>query len=107
MLGIVPIYGMTNYQYAPALTKGQKFDLMSRAYITVFPYLAAGFQAGLSQATNSFEGRSHQRTRWSFTDQSGQSGEGERYAVSGAVEPGHSRSEEHTSELQSLRHLVC
>lgn len=56
MLGIVPIYGMTNYQYAPALTKGQKFDLMGRAYMTVFPYLSAGFQAGLSQAFNSFEG---------------------------------------------------
>ena len=56
MLGIVPIYGMTNYHYAPALTSGQKFDLMVRPYITVFPYLAAGFQAGLSQATNSFEG---------------------------------------------------
>lgn len=56
MMGIVPIYGMTNYQYAPALTPGQKFDLMSRAYLTVFPYLAAGFQAGLSQAFNSFEG---------------------------------------------------
>jgi hypothetical protein len=56
MLGIVPIYGMTNYQYAPALTAGQKFDLMARAYITVFPYLAAGFQAGISQAANNFEG---------------------------------------------------
>lgn len=56
MLGVVPIYGMTNYNYAPALTTGQKFDLMSRAYITVFPYLAAAFQAGLSQASNSFEG---------------------------------------------------
>ena len=56
MMGIVPIYGMTNYQYAPALTKGQKFDLMIRAYATPFPYLSAGFQAGLSQAFNSFEG---------------------------------------------------
>jgi hypothetical protein len=56
MLGIVPIYGMTNYQYAPALTKGQKFDLMIRAYATPFPYLSAGFQAGISQASNSFEG---------------------------------------------------
>jgi hypothetical protein len=56
MLGIVPIYGMTNYQYAPALTSGQKFNLMIRAYATPFPYLSAGFQAGLSQAFNSFEG---------------------------------------------------
>lgn len=56
MLGVVPIYGMTNYHYAPALTPGQKFDLTARAYITVFPYLAAGFQAGLSQASNSFAG---------------------------------------------------
>jgi hypothetical protein len=56
MMGIVPIYGMTNYKYAPALTSGQKFDLTFRTYMTVFPYLAAGFQAGLSQATNSFEG---------------------------------------------------
>lgn len=56
MLGIVPMYGVTNYQYAPALTKGQKFDLMIRAYASPFPYLSAGFQAGLSQAFNSFEG---------------------------------------------------
>ena len=56
MLGIVPIYGMTNYHYAPALTSGQKLDLTVRTYMTVFPYLSAGFQAGLSQATNSFEG---------------------------------------------------
>jgi hypothetical protein len=56
MLGIVPMYGVTNYHYAPALTKGQKFDLMARSYITVFPYLAAAFQAGWGQATNSFEG---------------------------------------------------
>src|SRR5271167_480873 len=56
MMGIVPIYGMTNYSYAPALTSGQKFDLMIRAYATPFPYLSAGFQAGLSQAFNSFEG---------------------------------------------------
>jgi len=56
MLGIVPMYGVTNYQYAPALTSGQKFDLMIRAYASPFPYLSAGFQAGLSQAFNSFEG---------------------------------------------------
>jgi hypothetical protein len=56
MLGIVPITGMTNYQYAPALTSGQKFNLMIRNYATPFPYLAAGFQAGISQAANNFEG---------------------------------------------------
>jgi hypothetical protein len=56
MLGIVPITGMTNYQYAPALTPGQKFNLMIRNYATPFPYLAAGFQAGISQAANNFEG---------------------------------------------------
>ncbi|HEX8893442.1 MAG TPA: hypothetical protein VF783_08965, partial [Terriglobales bacterium] len=56
MLGIVPITGMTNYQYAPALTPGQKFNLMIRNYATPFPYLAAGFQAGISQAADSFGG---------------------------------------------------
>jgi len=56
MLGIVPITGMTNYQYAPALTSGQKFNLMIRNYATPFPYLAAGFQAGISQAADNFEG---------------------------------------------------
>jgi len=56
MLGIVPIPGMTNYHYAPALTPGQKLELSVLSYKTVFPYLAAGFQAGLSQASNSFEG---------------------------------------------------
>lgn len=56
MLGVVPMYGVTNYQYAPALTQGQKFDLMIRGYAGPFPYLAAGFQAGLSQAFDNFEG---------------------------------------------------
>ena len=56
MLGIVPIPGVTNYHYAPALTPGQKFSLMILAYRTPFPYLSAGFQAGLSQAFNNFEG---------------------------------------------------
>jgi hypothetical protein len=58
MLGIVPIPGMTNYQYAPALTPGQKFNLTIRPYWSPFPYLSAGFQAGISQASNSFEGYS-------------------------------------------------
>ena len=40
---------------------------------------------------------SHQRARGKLDDQSGQSGEGERHAVSGAVEPGHS----------DLCHLFC
>jgi len=56
MLGFVPIPGMTNYQYAPALTPGQKFNLAIRPYGSPFPYLSAGFQAGLSQAFDSFEG---------------------------------------------------
>ena len=56
MLGIVPIPGVTNYHYAPALTKGQKFELMILTYGTPFPYLSAGFQAGLSQAFDNFEG---------------------------------------------------
>ena len=56
MLGIVPIPGVTYYHYAPALTPGQKFNLMILTYRTPFPYLSAGFQAGLSQAFNNFEG---------------------------------------------------
>ena len=56
MLGIVPIPGMTNYQYAPALTPGQKFNLTIRPYWSPFPYLSAGFQAGISQAFDNFEG---------------------------------------------------
>ena len=56
MLGVVPIPGVTYYHYAPALTKGQKFELMILTYRTPFPYLSAGFQAGISQAADNFEG---------------------------------------------------
>jgi hypothetical protein len=56
VLGVMPMYGVTNYQYAPALTKGQKFDLMARSYLIFYPYLAAGIQAGISQGFNNFEG---------------------------------------------------
>lgn len=56
MLGVVPIPGVSYYRYAPALTPRQKFEVMILTYGTPFPYLSAGFQAGLSQAFDNFEG---------------------------------------------------
>lgn len=56
MLGVVPMFGVTNRLNAPPLTPGQKFHLMAKGYVDPFIYIAVGAQAGLSQAFNNFEG---------------------------------------------------
>jgi len=54
MLGVVPMFGTTNYRNPPPLTSGQKFELMTRTAIDPFTWFAAGAQAGISQAENEF-----------------------------------------------------
>ncbi len=54
MLGVVPMFGMTNYKDAPPLTPRQKFRLMSRTTLDPFTWVAVGAQAGISQAENEF-----------------------------------------------------
>lgn len=56
MLGVVPMFGVTNRLKAPPLTPRQKFHLMAKGYLDPFIYFAVGAQAGISQATNDFEG---------------------------------------------------
>jgi len=56
MLGVVPMFGMTNYKDAPPLTARQKFRLMAKTTLDPFTWVAAGAQAGISQAENEFPG---------------------------------------------------
>jgi hypothetical protein len=56
MLGVVPMFGTTNYRNAPPLTPAQKFHLMAKTAIDPFTWFAAGAQAGISQAENEFGG---------------------------------------------------
>ncbi len=71
MLKVVPIFETTNRQNAAPLTAGQKFRLMAKQALDPFEYVAAGLQAGLSQATNEFPGYGQ-----------GASGYGKRYGAS-------------------------
>jgi len=56
MLGVVPMFGVTSRQNAPPLTAGGKFHLFVKSAFDPFQYVAAGLQAGISQATNEFPG---------------------------------------------------
>ena len=56
MLGVVPMFGMTNYKDAPPLTSSQKFRLMAKTTLDPFTWVAVGGQAGISQASNEFAG---------------------------------------------------
>ena len=56
VLGVVPLFMVTNRQNAPPLTPRQKFHLFVRSSFDPFVYVAAGLQAGIGQATNQFEG---------------------------------------------------
>lgn len=71
ILGVVPQFGMTSRQNAPPLTTGQKFHLFLKSSFDPFEYAAAGFQAGLGQATNEFPGYGQ-----------GAAGYGKRYGAS-------------------------
>lgn len=71
ILGVVPQFGMTSRMNAPPLTTGQKFHLFVKGSFDPFEYAAAGFQAGLGQATNEFPGYGQ-----------GAAGYGKRYGAS-------------------------
>ena len=55
MLGVVPQFSVTNRRNAPPLTKGEKFKLFAKSSTDPFIFVAVGFQAGLTQATDGFE----------------------------------------------------
>lgn len=71
ILGVAPQFGMTSRMNAPPLTTGQKFHLFLKSSFDPFEYAAAGFQAGLAQATNEFPGYGQ-----------GAAGYGKRYGAS-------------------------
>jgi hypothetical protein len=71
ILGVAPQFGMTSRMNAPPLTTGQKFHLFVKSSFDPFEYAAAGFQAGLGQATNEFPGYGQ-----------GATGYGKRYGAS-------------------------
>jgi hypothetical protein len=56
ILGVVPQFGVTSRQNAPPLTSGQKFHLFVKSAFDPFQFGLAAFQAGVSQANNSFPG---------------------------------------------------
>jgi hypothetical protein len=53
-LGVVPMFGMTSIRNAPPLSTSQKFRLMARSLLDPFTFVAAGLQAGVGQAEDSF-----------------------------------------------------
>jgi hypothetical protein len=54
ILGVVPMFGVTNRHHPPPLTSGQKFHLFVKGTVDPFNWAAIGVQAGISQAQNSF-----------------------------------------------------
>jgi hypothetical protein len=54
ILGVIPAFGVTDRQDAPALTPKQKFLLFAREAYDPFSWFAAGLQAGIGQANNEF-----------------------------------------------------
>ncbi len=56
ILGLIPVFEVTNPQTAHPLTSREKFDLFARQTFDPFQWMAAGAQAGLSQAENTWPG---------------------------------------------------
>ena len=54
ILGVVPQFAVTSRRDAPALSTREKFRLMSKSVVNPFEFVATGFQAALSQATDEF-----------------------------------------------------
>ena len=55
-LGVVPNFNTTNLPNAAPLTPSQKFRLAFRSAVDPFQFLAAGVDAGISQAEDDFSG---------------------------------------------------
>lgn len=54
VLGVLPQFGVTSRQDAPALTSGEKFHLFAKSAFDPVTIGVVGLQAGLSQAQNEF-----------------------------------------------------
>jgi len=55
-LGVLPQFGVTSRQDAPALSRGGKFHLFAKSAFDPVTLGITGLQAGLAQATNEFPG---------------------------------------------------
>jgi hypothetical protein len=51
---VMPAFGVTDHQDAPALSSRQKFSLAARQAFDPFMWASTGIQAGISQAENEF-----------------------------------------------------
>lgn len=56
ILGLVPVFEVTNRRNPQSLTSQQKLDLFARQTFDPFQWVAAGAQAGLGQAENTWPG---------------------------------------------------
>ena len=56
ILGVVPNFNSTDVQNAAPLSPSQKFHLAMRSAVDPFQFVAAGLDAGIDQAQNSFPG---------------------------------------------------
>jgi len=56
ILGIIPAFNVTNLRRAPTLTPREKLKLFARQAFDPFQWVAAGAQAGFSQAQNNMAG---------------------------------------------------
>jgi hypothetical protein len=54
MLGVIPQFGTTNRQNAPALTAAEKFHLFVKSAFDPAEFGVVGLQAAISQSTNEF-----------------------------------------------------
>jgi hypothetical protein len=54
ILGVVPMFGVTNRHHPPPLTPEQKFHLFVKGTVDPFSWATIGIQAGISQAQNNF-----------------------------------------------------
>jgi hypothetical protein len=54
ILFLIPAFGVTNVQNAPAMTAKHKFALAARQAFDPFVWASSGIQAGASQASNEF-----------------------------------------------------
>ena len=55
VLGVMPQFSVTSRHDAPALTTKEKFNLFVKSSTDPFVFVAVGFQAGLTQATDGFD----------------------------------------------------
>lgn len=54
VMGVLPMFGTTSRHNAEPLTSGEKFHIFAKSVLDPVTFVTTGFQAGISQAKNSF-----------------------------------------------------